>query len=181
LHEVFPDKRVITIDGVSYLPLALAAWIGQTTPTTLRRWIGHNAVLHGRRLDIYRSLDDEIYLSAQSVTRLANRFVKWPSKAPAPHVTIGLCDDRMGFLGLQETADYVGVLKQTLWQWANNGETPWKNLFDVIKCQVSDHLYIRQRDADMLRAVVTRSFKRRPRQRPFLSEAMPKPKPTKTP
>jgi hypothetical protein len=167
---VAKDKRIITLNGELYVPVMLAAWQGQTSPSTIRRWVENRVVIAGKAIRTYVSPGKELYLAAESVDRIAKRFVRWPSNTPAGRPVVGLCDDRMGFLPLQEAADLLGTSKQTLWNWANKGKAASGGLLEVIKCPISDQLYVRHRDIQPLQDDTNDARKAEPKQRPLLSE-----------
>lgn len=167
---VAKDKRIITVNGESYVPVMLAAWQGQTSLSTIRRWVENRVVIAGNPMRTYVSPGKELYLAAESVDRIAKRFVRWPSNTPAGRQIIGLCDDRMGFLPLQEAADLLGTSKQTLWNWANKGKTVSGGSLEVIKCPISDQLYVRHRDIQPLQNDINDARNAEPKRRPLLSE-----------
>ena len=51
----------------------------------------------------------------------------------------------------------LGVSKRTMWLWATQGKAPTARPLNVIKCPISEHLYIHEEDVQRLRALVTRS------------------------
>jgi len=162
------DKRIITKGDVRYLPLPLAAWIAHASESALRNWIDTRARFAGRVIQTHVSQTNALYVSEESVKRVAERFVKWPSKEPAGPIAIGETDDRSGFLGMSDAAGIVGVSSRTMWLWASQGKAPTDKPLDVIKCTTSDYFYIRERDAYELKALVPRSGLQRGR-RPQLA------------
>jgi hypothetical protein len=146
---VYRDKRIITADGVRYVPITLAAWVVQTSDRTLRRWIEKAVTFNNKAIQSYISpVTLELYLSQESVEDLERRFVKWPSQELAGPVTIGESTDRRGFLALPDVARLVGVSAPMMWEWANKGQIPSiRKSLDVIKCPISDQLYLREDDA----------------------------------
>jgi hypothetical protein len=146
-NKVARDKRIIAKDGVNYVPLFLAAWLAQTSETTLRSWIDRRTKFSRRPIQTYVSpATSELYVSEQSVKSMAERFVRWPSKEPTGPITLGETEDQTGFLGLPDAARIIGVSKRTMWLWATQGKSPTTKPLDVIQCTTSDHFYIRQRD-----------------------------------
>jgi len=124
-------------------------------------------VIGEKPIQTYVSPGKELYLAAESVDRIAKRFVRWPSNAPAGRPIIGLCDDRMGFLPLQQAADLVRISKQTMWNWSNKGKGPSGASLSVIKCPISDQLYVRHHDLQPLEAEISDTDTAEPRRRPL--------------
>ncbi len=162
------DKSIITRGGDRYLPLPLAAWTAQASESALRNWIDHRVKFGGRSLRTHISLTKGVYVSEESVQRIASRFVNWPSNEPAGPVTLGETDDQSGFLAMSDAARIVGVSSRTMWLWASQGKAPTDKSLDVIKCTTSDHFYIREKDVFELNALVPRSGLQRGR-RPKVS------------
>ena len=167
------DDRIITKQGGRYFPISLAADFAQAPRTTLLNWIKAKVKFQGRPLQIYNSpTARKAYLTEESVQRVANRFIKWPSKKSAGPVTIGETDDQSGYLGLPDAARTIGVDPHTMWLWATHGKAPTDKPLDVIKCTAPDQFYIREKDVSALKAFVPRSGLRRGR-RPQVSSAQP--------
>jgi hypothetical protein len=151
-NSVARDKRIITRDGVNYVPLFLAAWLAQASETTLRGWIDQRAKFDGKVVRTYTSPATlETYVSEESVGRMAARFVTWPSNKPAGVVNIGETNDKSGYLGLPSAARAIGVSSRTMWLWATQGKSPIQKDLAVIRCTTSDHFYIRQSDVESLK------------------------------
>jgi hypothetical protein len=165
--KVASDKRIITRDGKKYVPLSLAAWMAQTSETTLRSWIDKRVEFDGKQIQTYISpATSEIYVSQGSLENLSKRFVKWPSNQPAGPITIGETHDESGFLGLPDAAKLVGVSSRTMWLWATQGKAPIDLPLTVVKCLTSDHFYIKERDVRCLQKVERPSgLKRGPKPR----------------
>lgn len=161
-----PEKSIITRGGVRYLPLPLAAWNAQASESSLRNWIDNRVKFAGRIIKTHLSITKGVYVSEESVQRMSERFIKWPSREPAGQVTLGETDDQSGFLGTSDAARIVGVSSRTMWLWASQGKAPTAKCLDVIKCTTSDYFYIREKDVFELRAGVPRSGLQRGR-RPF--------------
>jgi len=150
-EKVARDKRVLLKDGVQYVPLALAAWLAQTSETTLRTWIDKKAKFDKKVIQTYISpATTEIYIGQESLAKIAERFVKHPSNDPAGPVTIGETKDSNGYLGLPDAARSLGISSRTMWLWATQGKAPIQKDLDVIKCTTSDHFYINERDVRLL-------------------------------
>lgn len=173
-HYLFPlvsfggrevrDKRIIFREGVSFVPIYLAAWLAQTTETTLRAWIKQRVKFSGWSLRTYTSpVSLETYVSAPSLAKAAERFVKWPSNKPAGAVILGETDDSSGYLGLPAAAREIGISNRTMWLWATQGQSPTKQQLDVIRCTTSDHFYIREKELSRLKLHRPNGFKRGPK------------------
>lgn len=163
------DDRILTRDGGRYYPLSLAADFAQVHRTTLVDWLKSKAKFDGRTLQAYNSpTAGKLYLTEESVQRLANRFIKWPSKEPAGPVTLGQTDDHTGYLGLPDAARTIGVDHHTIWLWATRGKAPTDKPPNVIKCTASDYFYIHEKDVFQLKTLIPRSGLQRGR-RPQLA------------
>lgn len=173
--EMRGNDKNITIRGVRYLPLSLAASIAQTNPSTLREWINNRTKFEGRLIKTHTPkyvlpgsvtpsrIAGQLHISEESVQRIAARFVKWPSNEPTGPITIGSTDDQKGFLGLPDAAKLIAVDHHTMWLWAAQGKAPTDKCLDVIKCKTSNRFYIRERDVLALKAFVPRTGLRRGR------------------
>lgn len=161
------DNSIITKDGVRLIPLPLAAWQAHATEPTIRTWIEKRVKFGGRALKTYISPTTKgLYVTEDSVQRMAERFVKWPSGEPAGPIVLGEADNQRGFLGMPDAARIVGVSPRTMWLWCSQPEKapPTDKPLDVIKCTTSDYFYLRERDAHHLKSLVPRSgLKRGPR------------------
>lgn len=162
------DKSIITVGGLRYLPLPLAAWMAQTSEASLRNWIDKRVKFGGRSIKTVLSFTKDVYVSEETVRRMSERFVRWPSNDPAGPVTLGQTDDQSGFLALSDAARIIGVSRRTMLLWASEGKAPQGKPLDVIKCTTSDYFYIRERDVFELNALVPRSGLQRGR-RPQVS------------
>ncbi len=154
-------QKAITKAGKRYFPLSLAAPLAQAPETTLRDWITKKTKFAGRTIQTHTSPTAGIYISEESVNRMANRFIKWPSQEPAGRVTIGETDDQSGYIGLTDAARMIGVERHTIWRWATKGTSPTENTLDIIKCPASEQFYISEKDVESLKSVVPRSGLRR--------------------
>jgi hypothetical protein len=150
--KVARDKRIITREGTKWVPLSLAAWLAQTSETTLRSWIEKPTTkFDGKPIQAYVSTaTSETYISHESLERMAKRFVKWPSGEPAGTITVGETQDESGYLGLPDAARIVGVSSRTMWLWATQGKAPTDQPLAIVKCLTSDHLYISEGDVHRL-------------------------------
>jgi hypothetical protein len=156
------DDRVITKHGSRYLPVSLAAQQANVARTTLVDWIKAKAKFQGRALQTYHSPTmRKLYLSEESVQRVANRFVKWPSNEPAGPVALGETRDKSGYIGIAKAARSIGVDHHTMWLWTAHGTAPTDKSLDVIKCSASDQFYIREKDISQLKKLVPPSGLRR--------------------
>src|SRR5579872_800289 len=156
--QMVEDDRIITKEGVRYLPLSLAAPLAKAPRTTLLDWVKAKTEFQGRPLQTYHSPTmRRFYLSEESVERVANRFVKWPSQEPAGPVTLGETKDHSGYIGIAKAARAIGIDHHTMWLWTARGNAPGDTPPDVIKCTASDQFYIRERDALKLKKHVPRS------------------------
>jgi hypothetical protein len=165
-HErpMLEDDRIITKGGVRYFPLSLAAQVAQAPRTTLLSWINARVEFQGRPLQTYNSpTARKSFLDEESVRRVANRFVKWPSMEPAGTVSIGQRNDQSGYIGISKAARTLGVDHHTVWLWTKNKTAPATKLLDVIKCTASDQFYIREKDVSQLKELIPRSGLRRGR------------------
>ena len=167
------DDRIIRKRGIRYFPLSLAAEIGQVPRTTLVDWI-KTKKFAGLPLQTYNSpTANKIYLSEESVRRLANRFVKWDAEkkeraGPAGPVRIAKAfaktRDQSGYIGLPKAAKAIGADYHTLWLWATQGkEAPANKSLDVIQDTASEQFYIRHKDVEELKPLVPKSGLRRGR------------------
>lgn len=163
-----PDGTLIK-GGVPYRAVAEAAPEAQAHRTTVLRWIRDDAKFEGRPLQSYYFGPAHTYfISEESIQRLANRFVKWPSLEPARAVTLRETKDKSGFIGMSEAADIAGVSRRTMWLWVSQGKAPTDKPLDVIQCPASDHFYIREKDAYDLKKLIPRSGLQRGRRPPQL-------------
>ena len=161
-------QKAITKAGNRYFPLSLAAPLAQVPETTLRDWITKKTKFAGKAIQTHSSPTAGIYISEESVNRMANRFIRWPSQQPAGRVTIGESDDQTGYIGLTDAARMIGVERHTVWRWATKGTAPTENALDVIKCPASEQFYISEKDVESLKNVVPRTGLRRgPRSHPM--------------
>jgi HSP20 family molecular chaperone IbpA len=167
----------ITRSGVRYVPLSYAAWASQVPRSTLFDWIKKDAKFAGKPIKTYISpITAEMYISEQSVHRMAERFIKWPSKHPAGFITLGETDDLSGFLGLPDAAKLLGVASRTMWVWARQGSTSAGKALDVVKCTASDHFYVRHKEIAELAGLATNvAVGRGHRTRKSVSSAVPHP------
>jgi hypothetical protein len=157
-NTMVDDDRILSKRGVRFFPISMAANLGQVPRTTLLDWIKAEEKFQGELLETYNSSTTRrLYLTEESVRRLANRFVRWGSNEPAGRVTLGKGVDGTGYIRLQEAARAVGVDHHTMWLWVTQNKAPTGRPLDVVKCPISDHLYIRQRDVSELQAVVPRA------------------------
>jgi hypothetical protein len=143
------DEVIITVKGTRYLPIFFAVWAAQASDRTIRHWIDKSVSFNGKAIQSYTSpRTGELYLSEDSVKQLETRFVKWPSKKPAGRIVIGETKEHDGFFQLPAAAKIVGVSPGAMWTWANRGEVPSiPRSLDVVKCPISNQLYIREKDA----------------------------------
>jgi len=159
-------------DGVRYWPLPLAAQMVQAPRQTLLNWIKNPKILFaGEPLQSYHFAPlDRYFVSDESIHRMANRFIRWPSQEPTGPVNIGRRKDKSGFIGMSEAADIAGVSKRTMWLWCSQPATapPIDKPLDVIKCTTSNYFYIREKHAYDLKKLVPRSGLQRGR-RPQLA------------
>jgi hypothetical protein len=159
--RVIQDDRIITKDGLRFIPLPLAAWLAHASETTLSSWIEKRNKFGSRSIKTYTSPTQTLYVSEESLQRIAQRFVKWPSNEPAGPVSIGETDNQNGFIGVADAARILGVSGRTMWLWASQSKAPTDKPLDVIKCTTSDYYYIREKDLERLKALVPRSGLRR--------------------
>ncbi len=157
--KMLEDDRIITKEGVRYFPLSLAAQQAQVPRQTLLNWIKSKKLFDGQPLQSYKSpTAGKFYVTEDSIRRMADRFVEWPSQKPAGRVTIGATADHTGFLGISDAAQIIGISPRTMWVWASQpGKAPTDKPLGVIKCTTSDQFYIRERDVSALRTFVPRS------------------------
>jgi HSP20 family molecular chaperone IbpA len=152
---VIEDDRIITKNGMRYFPLSLAASLALAPRTTLLDWIKAKRRFGGRKLEAYNSpTAGKMYLNEDSIERVANRFIKWPSKKAAGTVILGTTEDQNGYLALQEAMRILGVSKRTMFLWATKGKAPVEHQPDVIRCPVTKHFYIREKDVYELKAAL---------------------------
>jgi hypothetical protein len=152
------DDRIITRAGIRYSPLPLAAWLARASEPTVRAWIDKRVKFGGQPLKtLTSSATKGLYLSQDSVDRMANRFVRWPSREPAGAVTLGETDDQSGYLAMADAARIIGVSSRTMWLWASQEKAPSDKPLDVIKCTTSENFYVLEKDVYDLKAVVPRS------------------------
>lgn len=164
--ELVQDKRIITRDGVRFVPLSLAAREAQTSESAIRKWIANRVKFDGRLIETHKSITQDLYVSEDFVKKMANRFVKWPSKKPARNVTLGETDDQSGYLSLPDAARILHIGHHTIWLWVTQDKAPTGNPLDVIKCTISDYFYLREKSIADLKTNIPRSGLRRgPRSR----------------
>jgi hypothetical protein len=167
--QLLLDKRIITREGLHQVPLSLAAERAQAPQSTLLEWIKNGKKFHGKLIRTYTSAaTGALYITEESVERLTNRFVKWPSKEAAGPVVIGETDDRSGFLGLPDAWRILGISNRTMYLWATRGKAPTDKPLTVIRCTASEHFYILEKDVYELRKLVPRTGLHRGR-RPHLT------------
>lgn len=158
-HErpMLDKAKSFTHDGVRYFPLSVAAPVAQAPVSTLRDWIKKKTKIDGRPLQTYYFAPADLYMiSAESINRAANRFIKWPSEEPTGPVTLGETRDQSGYIGLTDAARELGIGHHTIWRWTTKGTAPTDEPLDVIKDPASDQLYIRQRDISALKKLIPR-------------------------
>ena len=155
------DDRVLVREGVRYFPLSLAASLAQAPRTTLHEWIRNKVRFNGRLLQTYNSPTmHKLYISEESIERIAHRFVQWPSNKPAGPVVLGETSDQSGYVSLPQAARSIGVDHHTLWLWAAQGKIPASlrgQSLNVIKCPIGDKLYVYEKDVAQLKSHVSRS------------------------
>jgi len=67
---------------IAYVPFAVAAAAAQTTEKSLRDWIKKKIKFDGRAILTHRLRGTgKLYVSEESIARIANRFVKWPPES----------------------------------------------------------------------------------------------------
>lgn len=163
------DDRIITKQGSRYFPLSLAAERAQVPRTTLLNWLKAKVNFQGRPLQIYKSPTvHKSFLPEESVQRVAERFVKWPSQEPVGAVTIGETKDQSGYIGIAKAARVLGVDHHTMWLWTAHLTAPTDKPLDVIKCTASEQFYIRENAIAQLRKLIPKSGLR-PGRRPQLA------------
>jgi hypothetical protein len=156
--KMVEDDRIIKKHGTRYLPISLAASLAQVPRTTLSTWIRAKVKFQGRALQTYDSRTTRrSYLAEESVQRVANRFVKWPSKQPAGALRIGETKDKSGYVGIAKAARTIGIDHHTLWLWITQGNAPTENPLDVVKCAASDQFYMSEKSIADVTKVVPRS------------------------
>lgn len=161
------DDRILKKEGKRYFPLPMAASLGQVPKSTLANWINTKMEFQGRPLKSYYSeTAKRMYLEDESVQRVANRFVKWPSQEPAGSVLIGETTDGSGYIGITKAAKIIGVDHHTVWLWIKRENAPTQYPPDVIKCQASEQFYMLEKEAVELKKLIPKSglrVGRRPR------------------
>jgi hypothetical protein len=149
------DDRIITKDGVRYYPVSLAAQVVQAPRQTLLNWIKNNMLFDGEPLQTYDSpTAGKLFVNEESLKRVSNRFVRWPSNEPAGNVTIGHTPDQSGFLGMSAAAKIVGVTPRTMWVWVSQGAAPIEKPLDVIRCKTSNYFYVREKDISLIKSLI---------------------------
>ncbi len=152
------DDKVLIKDGVRYRPLPLAAQLAQAPRQTVLNWIKNKTEFSGRPLQSYYLAPvDRYFVSEESIQRIANRFVKWPSQKPAGRVTLGETKDKSGFLTMSDAARIIGISPRTMWLWASQDKAPTSRPLDVVKCTTSDHFYILEKNVHELKKLVPKS------------------------
>jgi hypothetical protein len=152
------DDKVLVQNGVRYRPLPLAAQLAQAPRQTLLNWIKNKTEFSGRPLQSYYLAPvDRYFVSEESIQRIADRFVKWPSQEKAGRVTLGETKDKSGFLTMSEGARIIGVSARTMWLWASQDKAPTDKPLDIIKCTTSDHFYIREKNVYELKKLIPKS------------------------
>jgi hypothetical protein len=152
------DDSILTIGDERYFPLPLAAWAARASEASISKWVRNRTKFDGRAIKVHVGpLTGGLYVSETSIGRMANRFVKWPSKEPAGTVTLGETNALTGFLAMSEAGQLLGVSKRTAWLWASQGKAPSQEPLDVIQCKTSGYFYIRERDVLRLKALVPRT------------------------
>ena len=167
--KMLQDQSILTKDGARYFPLTLAAWAARASESAITKWIEKRTRFEGKTIKTHVSpTTNGVYVSEESVQRIANRFVKWPSGQPAGPIALGETDDRSGYLAMPDASRIVGVSSRTMWLWASQGKAPTEKPLDIIKCTTSDFFYIREKDAYELKSLVPRSGLQRGR-RPHMA------------
>jgi hypothetical protein len=162
--KMVEDDRIITKPEGRYFPISLAADVAHVPRTTLVDWIKAKSKFEGRPLKTYNSpTAKKLYLAEESIQRVANRFIRWPSKEPAGPVTVGETKDKSGYIGISKAAQMIGVDHHTMWLWTTQGKAPVDRPPDVVKCSASDQFYIREKDLSELKKLIPRSGLRRGR------------------
>lgn len=166
------DDRIITKQGTRYFPLGLAAEYTHVSRQTLNNWITAKAEIQGQPLNAYYSTSlGQWFLAEESVNRVPNRFVFWPSENPAYGAQIG----EGHYLTISQTARILRVTPQTIHNWIKLETTPQDIQLRVIKCTASGMFYVNSQDVDELKKLVPRSGLRpgrRPQQHPHQQPAL---------
>jgi hypothetical protein len=155
--EMLEDDRIITKEGQRYLPIVLAASLAQTPRQTLLDWIKAGLELGGERIETYKSdTARKLFVREDSVQRIANRFVWWPSNEPAGRIRLGQTDDKSGFVSLSEASRILRVSKRTARLWLLEGKAPSGQPEQIAKCTATDHFYIRESEVLAIKPLVPR-------------------------
>jgi hypothetical protein len=177
VHSLHPDQRPIegqamgheatvtvagdrcTIDGTIYFSLESAAREAQTTKKNLRDWIKSKLSFGGHTIQTRKLpfAGKRLYVTEESVRRMAERFTKWPSNEPAGRVALGKSRDHMGFISTPEAAQILNVSPRTMWLWAKEGNAPTDQTLEVVRCTTSDHFYVLEKDVRQLKKILPRA------------------------
>jgi len=154
----FEGERVL-FGGVSYVPLSVASAKAQTTEKNLRDWIKKQVAFNGKLIQTTTIpfTGRKLYVSEDSVRRMAERFVRWPSNEPAGAILLGSTKDKTGYISTPEAAALLGISARTMWLWASRGNAPIHKPLDVIRCTTSDHFYIREDNVRELKRLLPRA------------------------
>ena len=168
-EQMADDDKIITKQGTRYLPLAVAAQHAHVSRQTLNNWINAKVEFQGRPLDAYYSSSFGRWLLAEeSIKRISNRFVFWPSGKPAHGVR---ADDDGNYLSISQTARTLGVTPQTIHNWITNETVPQGAQLRVVKCTASGMFYVNRIDVAEVKTLIPRSGLRpgrRPQPQPAL-------------
>jgi hypothetical protein len=155
-----------------YFPLSFAAPLAQAPESTIRYWITQDTKFEGKLIKAHTSPANGLYVSEDSVRRMARRFVRYLNgkpAGPAGPVIVGETDDQRGYIGLTDAARTLGVERHTIWRWAMKGTAPEGRTLDIIKDPASDQFYISEKDVSALSQYVPRTgLSRGPRPQPVL-------------
>jgi len=165
-------EKTLTKGGIRYFPVSFAAPLAQAPESTIRYWISQDTKFEGKLIKSHISPANSLYVSEDSVRRMARRFVKYRDgkpAGPAGPVILGETDDQRGYIGLTDAARTLGVERHTIWRWAMKGTAPEGRTLDIIKDSASDQFYISEQDVSALSQYVPRTgLSRGPRPQPVL-------------
>lgn len=141
------QESFLVQNGVQYMPLSDAARLAGVQRETLLSWMKNEVKFDGEPIDaVYFKPTGNHFVSMKSVERIANRFIRWPSKEPAGIVIIGETDDQTGYLPTSDAARIIRMADPTLRAWVRLNKTPLDKPLNVIKCTTSGYFYIHHKD-----------------------------------
>jgi hypothetical protein len=164
LNALAVKDKGFTKGGRYYMPLSEAAPLALANRTTLFMWVSRRVKVGGKPLDVldFPQFHQRYYISEESVRRLEQRFLRWPSRKPAGAVDVGSGPNGSGYTSLPRAAKVLNIPVRKLHRWGAGGNTPLNRPLDIIQCSISSNLYIRESEIAELKMAPSRPRQGRP-------------------